>query len=68
MTQPENVLPEHEEMWRTVLVDGHRSRAAFVPGSPKCTLCSIPMGGVATPVLKLMNRGPSRKNPVLCNL
>ncbi len=57
-----------EAMWREVLVHGHHTRMAILPGSPRCSVCRIPVGGIGGTVLKSIGRGPSRKNPNLCNL
>ena len=62
-----------EEIWRDVLTNPDspfykygRIRKHF-PGDPRCKLCKLPLGGIATPILKLSGRGPSKGNPRFCN-
>jgi adenylate cyclase len=60
-------------MWRDVLTNPDSPFYRYgrirkhIPGSPRCKLCKLPLGGVATPILKLTGRGPSRGNPRFCN-
>ena len=62
-----------EEMWREVLTNpdspfykyGHIRK--HFPGNPRCKLCKLPLGGVASPVLRLAGLGPSKGNPRFCN-
>jgi adenylate cyclase len=60
--------PETEQVWRTVLTEGHRSRWAFLPSAPRCVGCLEPFGGIGGRVMALMGHRQSRKNPNLCNL
>jgi adenylate cyclase len=62
------VPAEAEAIWREVLTEGHRSRWAFLPGSPRCAGCLEPFGGVGGRVMAMMGHRRSRKNPNLCNL
>ncbi|MBI4201972.1 MAG: adenylate/guanylate cyclase domain-containing protein [Chloroflexi bacterium] len=68
MANQQNVSPEIEAVWRDVLTKGHRSRLAVLPSNPRCLVCSTPFGGVGGVVARLGKRGPSRKNPNMCNL
>ena len=68
MAGPHDVPPEIEAIWRDMLTHGHRTRLAVLPGSRRCTVCRIPVGGFGGAVLKPFGRGPSRKSPNLCNL
>ena len=68
MTATNDNDPEIEALWRDKLVHGHRTRIAILPGSPRCTVCRVPIGGIGGAVLKPFGRGPSRMSPNLCNL
>jgi adenylate cyclase len=37
-----------------------------LPGNPRCHICAVPFSGVASPITRLMGRGPWRKNPRYC--
>ena len=62
-----------ETMWRDVLTNPDSPFYKYgrvrkhIPGSPRCKLCKLPLGGVATPILRMTGRGPSRGNPRFCN-
>ena len=58
---------EVEAMWRETLVHGHRNDLAFLPGSPRCTGCLLPLGGMGGTFAKMLGRRSSRKNPSFCN-
>ncbi|HWB90083.1 MAG TPA: adenylate/guanylate cyclase domain-containing protein [Acidimicrobiia bacterium] len=70
-------MPEHdleqERAWRDVLTNPDSPIYRYgrirkhIPGAPRCKLCSLPLGGVATPVLRLTGLGPSKGNPRFCN-
>lgn len=66
--------PQIEALWREVLTDPEspiRRKVGFykhVPGDPRCKLCRVPLGGIATPLLRLTGRGPSPSNPRFCNV
>ncbi|HEY7269927.1 MAG TPA: adenylate/guanylate cyclase domain-containing protein [Dehalococcoidia bacterium] len=68
MTGELNVHPEHEELWRSVLTGGHRSRYSFLPSPPRCIGCMEPLAGVGGRMLRVIGHRASRKNPNLCNL
>ncbi|MCZ6664971.1 MAG: hypothetical protein O7B81_06685 [Gammaproteobacteria bacterium] len=70
MTDHEHADHAVNEMWREVLVNGHRDTpASYLPGSPRCGMCLIPLGGVGGVLMKtLRGRSQSRKNPAMCNL
>ncbi|HIN16054.1 MAG TPA: hypothetical protein EYM69_10605 [Dehalococcoidia bacterium] len=43
MTQHDDVDPAITEMWREVLVEGHRDMpASLLPGHPRCGMCMNP--------------------------
>jgi adenylate cyclase len=62
-----------EDMWRTVLVDGHgqllRWQRIFrlIPSAPRCKMCHNPFGGLGGKLVGLAGFRPSRKNPSLCS-
>ena len=62
-----SVPPEIESMWRSVLTEGHRSKFAFLPSSPRCLGCHEPFRGVGGKLMALIGHRPSRKNPNFCN-
>ncbi len=69
MTMPQDANTDVEQLWRTVLTEGHRSRLAVFPGGPRCLGCQVPVGGLGGTVLHPFGKGiPSRKNPNFCNL
>ena len=63
-----NVTPEVENLWRSVLTGGHRSKYAFLPSSPRCFGCLEPFGGVGGRIMRLFGHHRSRKNPNFCYL
>jgi adenylate cyclase len=67
--------PEHknEEFWRDFLNGGHSKEHAFrrvlkaIPHEPRCRLCAAPFAGVGAPLMRLMGKSPSDKNPNWCS-
>lgn len=62
----------NEEIWHDILTNPdsqfHKYRfRKHIPGNPRCKLCKVPLGGIATPLLKLTRMGPSSGNPRFCN-
>jgi adenylate cyclase len=63
---------ETEEFWRDFLTKGSpmerqgRRVFAHIPGSPRCRLCAAPFTGVAAPVMRMMGKRRSDKNPTMC--
>ena len=63
---------EHEDMWRKVLAGTHpairvgRSIFRRLPGEPRCKLCAAPLGGAASPLMRLIGKGAWPKNPKYC--
>ncbi len=61
--------PKIEAIWRDVLVNGHKHRWAFLPGSMRCTGCNIAMKGLGGSIVRATSGiRQSRKNPNFCNL
>lgn len=70
MRQPE----PGDETWRTLL-DGtnddlRRLRSGWhrLPSPPRCKVCSAPLHGVGGVLTRVIQHGPARQNPLLCNL
>jgi adenylate cyclase len=68
-------MPGNEDLWRN-LVSGEgspikhdRGRYRRFPGRPRCKTCLVPLGGAASPLIRMItHRAPSRKNPNYCDL
>lgn len=61
--------PEIEAIWRSVLIEGHRSKFyERLPSSPRCAVCAVPFGGLGGMLMGIRGYKPSRKNPNFCNL
>lgn len=62
-----------EEQWRDLLTNRDSPLYRYgrilkhIPGDPRCKMCKLPLGGMATPILRLTGRGRSRRNPHFCN-
>ena len=65
--------PTPDEMWRALLTGEdltyHQARHIFkwLPTNPRCKLCYAPFTGLGGPLMRLIGKGPSNKNPNLCN-
>jgi adenylate cyclase len=63
---------DNEEFWRDFLTRGHsKERAArrvfrLIPREPRCRLCAAPFSGVGAPLMRLVGKRPSDKNPNWC--
>jgi adenylate cyclase len=64
--------PETEEFWRDYLTKGspmeRQGRRVFshIPSSPRCRMCAAPFKGVGAPVMRMMGKQQSDKNPTMC--
>lgn len=64
---------ENEEFWRDFLTRGDamerkvRNVLKLLPHGPRCTLCAAPFAGVASPVMRMIGKHQSDKNPTICN-
>lgn len=62
-----------EELWRDLLTNRDSPLYRYgrvlkhIPGDPRCKMCKLPLGGMASPVLRMTGRGRSRLNPRFCN-
>jgi adenylate cyclase len=69
----ESSMAENEEFWRDFLSGGHsRERVGrrvfrLIPHSPRCRLCAAPFAGAGAPLMRLIGKRPSDKNPNWCN-
>jgi adenylate cyclase len=61
-----------EDFWRDFLTSGHSKEHAFrkvfkaIPHEPRCHLCAAPFGGLGAPLMRLIGKRPSDKNPNWC--
>jgi adenylate cyclase len=62
----------NEEFWRDFLSRGHSKERAgrrvlkLIPHEPRCRLCAAPFSGVGAPLMRLIGKTPSDKNPNWC--
>jgi adenylate cyclase len=62
-----------EEFWRDFLSGGHsrervgRQLFKLIPHKPRCRLCAAPFAGAGAPLMRLVGKRPSEKNPNWCN-
>lgn len=65
--------PDSEEFWREYLTRGdsmeRRVRGIFrrIPSGPRCKLCAAPFGGLGGPIMRVVGKRPSDKDPTICN-
>lgn len=63
---------ENEAFWRDYLTRGdsmeRRVRNIFrwLPHGPRCKLCAAPFAGAAAPVMRMLGKRPSHKDPAMC--
>jgi len=63
----------HDDLWRQILAGSHpamrvgRRLYKQLPGEPRCKLCAAPLQGGASPLMRLMGKGPWPKNPKFCS-
>ena len=73
LPDPEPPDAELSEFWRKLVTGQYRPYNVMsrgfrrLPGSPRCKVCSVPLGGSMSPVLRLSGFGPSTMNPRFCN-
>ena len=72
MSANEPPVPESEEFWRDFLSGGHSKEHAarrvlkLIPHSPRCRLCAAPFAGIGAPLMRMVGKRPSDKNPNWC--
>ena len=58
--------------WRDFLTRGHgrerNGRRVFrhIPHGPRCKLCAAPFAGVGAPLMRMIGKRPSDRNPTMC--
>lgn len=73
MTGAPNPEGDDEAFWRDFLTRGdateRKVRRIFklIPQGPRCKLCAAPFGGVGAPLMRMIGKRPSDKNPDMCN-
>lgn len=73
MTAAPDPGPDNEEFWRNFLTRGdameRKVRRVFkrIPQGPRCKLCAAPFAGVGAPLMRMIGKRPSDKNPTMCN-
>lgn len=73
MSRPHAPRSGNEEFWRDFLNGGHSKEHALrkvfkaIPHSPRCRLCAAPFEGVGAPLMRVIGKRPSKKNPNWCN-
>jgi len=64
---------DDEEFWRDFLTRGdemeRRVRGIFrrIPRGPRCQLCAAPFAGPGAPLMRMIGKRRSSKNPNMCN-
>ncbi len=72
MTSTEPSGRGNEEFWRDFLTRGHskervgRRLFKLIPRTPRCRLCAAPFAGVGAPLMRVIGKRPSDKNPNWC--
>lgn len=73
MTPKEPFTRHDEEFWRDFLSGGHSKERVgrrifkLIPHAPRCRLCAAPFEGAGAPLMRLIGKTPSDKNPNWCN-
>jgi len=61
-----------DKMWHKVLTGGEpmfghtRHLFGLIPSDPRCKICNAPFRGFGAPLMHLIGKRPSRKNPRFC--
>jgi adenylate cyclase len=73
VTSKEPPGSDNEEFWRDFLSRGHSKERAGrrvfkrIPHEPRCRLCAAPFSGIGAPLMRLIGKRPSDKNPTWCS-
>jgi adenylate cyclase len=73
MSRPHAPRSGNEEFWRDFLNGGHskehfgRKFFKLIPHEPRCRLCAAPFAGPGAPVMRMIGKSPSDKNPNWCS-
>jgi adenylate cyclase len=60
-------------LWRAALLGElprmrrYRSVLKLLPSPPRCKMCNAPFAGAGAPLMRLLGRRPSRRNPHFCD-
>jgi adenylate cyclase len=72
MTTSPPPAEQNADFWREFLTQGHRRERLGrqvlrrIPHGPRCKLCAAPFGGPGAPVMRMIGKRPSDKNPTMC--
>ena len=72
MTAPPDPGLDSEAFWRDFLTRGDPSERRVrrvlkrIPGGARCKLCAAPFAGVGAPLMRMIGKRPSDKNPTMC--
>ena len=72
MTSDGDHQSDNDDFWRDYLTKGdsfeRRLRQVFrhIPHGPRCKLCAAPFRGPGAPVMRVIGKRPSDKNPHIC--
>lgn len=70
--EPPDPEPGTEEFWRDFLTHGDprerkvRGVLKRIPANPRCKLCAAPFAGAGAPIMRMMGKRPSDRNPTMC--
>jgi adenylate cyclase len=73
MSTPPDRDQHDEAFWHDFLTRGHsmerKVRGLFrrIPASPRCAMCAAPFHGVGAPLMRIVGRRPSSRNPSMCS-
>jgi adenylate cyclase len=73
MTSPTDREDRGEAFWQEFLTRGdareRKVREVFrrIPHGPRCRLCAAPFAGVGAPLMRMIGKRPSDKNPTMCS-
>ncbi len=73
MDETPDGVPADDAFWRDFLTHGHAKERRFrqlfrhIPDGPRCKMCAAPFSGVGAPLMRMIGKRPSDKNPTICN-
>ncbi len=72
MTVSRPPAEQNADFWREFLTSGHRRERVGrrvlrrIPHGPRCKMCAAPFAGAGAPVMRMIGKRPSDKNPTMC--
>jgi adenylate cyclase len=72
MTGPDPHARYSDEFWREFLTKGDprerrlRRILKHLPHGPRCQMCAAPFEGIGAPLMRMIGKRPSERNPKLC--